>query len=107
MFTLSWQITLLSLIMLPVFILPARRVGRKLAEITRESYNLDATMNATMTERFGVSGALLVKLFGHPETEASRFSDRAGGSATSASSRRCTPAPSSSRCCWSRRWRRR
>jgi ATP-binding cassette subfamily B protein len=77
MFTLSWQITLLSLVMLPVFILPARRVGRKLAEITRESYNLDATMNATMTERFGVSGALLVKLFGHPETEASRFSDRA------------------------------
>jgi ATP-binding cassette, subfamily B, bacterial len=77
MFTLSWQITLLSLVMLPVFILPARRVGRKLAEITRESYNLDASMNATMTERFGVSGALLVKLFGHPETEASRFSDRA------------------------------
>jgi ATP-binding cassette subfamily B protein len=77
MFTLSWQITLLSLVMLPVFILPARRVGRKLAEITRESYNLDASMNATMTERFGVSGALLVKLFGHPETEASRFAGRA------------------------------
>src|SRR5690349_14860548 len=77
MFTLSWQITALSLVMLPVFILPARRVGRRLAEITRESYGLDAKMNATMTERFGVAGALLVKLFARPETEAQRFSDRA------------------------------
>jgi ATP-binding cassette, subfamily B, bacterial len=77
MFTLSWQITALSLVLLPVFILPARRVGRRLAAITRESYNLDAKMNATMTERFGVAGALLVKLFGRPETEAERFSDRA------------------------------
>jgi ATP-binding cassette, subfamily B, bacterial len=77
MFTLSWQITALSLVLLPVFILPARRVGRKLAAITRESYGLDAKMNATMTERFGVAGALLVKLFARPETEASRFSERA------------------------------
>jgi ATP-binding cassette subfamily B protein len=77
MFSLSWQITVLSLILLPVFIIPARRVGKKLAEITRESYNLDAKMNATMTERFNVSGALLVKLFGHPETEAARFGERA------------------------------
>src|SRR6185503_8484275 len=77
MFTLSWQITALSLVLLPVFILPARRVGRRLAEITRESYGLDAKMNATMTERFGVAGALLVKLFARPETEARRFSDRA------------------------------
>src|SRR5215213_1841811 len=77
MFSLSWQITVLSLIMLPVFIIPARRVGKKLAEITRESYNLDAKMNATMTERFGVSGALLVKLFGRPEVEAQRFGERA------------------------------
>jgi len=77
MFTLSWPITLLSLAMLPLFILPARRVGRRLAEITRESYQLDATMNATMTERFGVAGALLVKLFGRPEAEASRFASRA------------------------------
>jgi ATP-binding cassette subfamily B protein len=77
MFTLSWQITALSLLLLPVFILPARRVGRRLAEITRESYQLDATMNATMTERFGVGGALLVKLFGHPDAEARRFADRA------------------------------
>jgi ATP-binding cassette subfamily B protein len=77
MFTLSWQITALSLVLLPVFILPARRVGRKLAAITREAYGLDAKMNATMTERFGVAGALLVKLFGRPETEAARFRDRA------------------------------
>ncbi len=77
MFTLSWQITALSLVMLPAFIIPARRVGKRLAEITRESYNLDAKMNATMTERFGVSGALLVKLFGRPEVEAARFGERA------------------------------
>src|SRR4051794_16466947 len=77
MFTLSWQITLLSLVLLPLFIVPARRVGRRLAEITRESYNLDAKMNATMTERFGVAGALLVKLFGQPDAEAKRFGERA------------------------------
>jgi ATP-binding cassette, subfamily B, bacterial len=77
MFALSWQITVLSLLLLPAFMLPARRVGRRLAEITRESYRLDASMNATMTERFGVGGALLVKLFGHPDTEARRFADRA------------------------------
>jgi len=77
MFSLSWQITALSLVMLPVFIIPARRVGKKLAEITRESYNLDAKMNATMTERFNVSGALLVKLFGRPDIEAAHFGERA------------------------------
>ncbi|HWS35172.1 MAG TPA: ABC transporter ATP-binding protein, partial [Actinoplanes sp.] len=77
MFTLSWPITVLSLLMLPVFIVPARRVGKRLAEITRESYDLGAKMNATMTERFNVSGALLVKLFGRPDTEAARFGERA------------------------------
>jgi ATP-binding cassette subfamily B protein len=77
MFTLSWQITALSLLLLPVFIVPARRVGKRLAEITRESYDLDAKMNATMTERFNVSGALLVKLFGRPDIEAERFGERA------------------------------
>ncbi|NJC70394.1 ABC transporter ATP-binding protein [Planosporangium thailandense] len=77
MFTLSWQITVLSLVLLPVFVLPARRIGRRLADITRESYQLDAKMNATMTERFGVAGALLVKLFGRPDVEAARFADRA------------------------------
>ncbi|MQA24659.1 MAG: ATP-binding cassette domain-containing protein [Micromonosporaceae bacterium] len=77
MFALSWQITALSLALLPVFILPARWVGRRLAEITRESYQLDATMNAQMTERFGAGGALLVKLFGRLNEEADEFGERA------------------------------
>jgi ATP-binding cassette subfamily B protein len=77
MFFLSWQITLLSLILLPVFLLPARWVGRRLAGITRESYNLNAQMNTTMSERFNVSGALLVKLFGHPENEVQGFAAKA------------------------------
>jgi ATP-binding cassette subfamily B protein len=78
MLNLSWQITVLSLVLLPVFILPARRVGTKLQEITREGYQLNASMNTTMTERFNVAGALLVKLFGRPDEEARSFSDRAG-----------------------------
>jgi ATP-binding cassette subfamily B protein len=77
MFFLSWQITLLSLVLLPVFLLPARWVGRRLAGITRESYNLNAQMNTTMSERFNVSGALLVKLFGHPAQEVASFSAKA------------------------------
>src|SRR5206468_9076707 len=67
MLSLSWQITVLSLVLLPLFVLPARRVGTRLAEITRESYQLDAKMNATMTEGVGVAGALLVKPFGPPD----------------------------------------
>ncbi len=77
MLTLSWQITLLSLVMVPLFVLPARRIGRRLQEITRESYGLNASMNATMTERFNVAGALLVKLFGRPSAEADSFRGRA------------------------------
>ena len=77
MFTLSWQITALALVLLPVFVLPAKRVGTALQGITRESYSLNASMNATMTERFNVSGALLVKLFGKPEDESVSFSSRA------------------------------
>ena len=68
---------LLSLVMLPLFVLPARRIGRRLQEITRESYNLNASMNATMTERFNVAGALLVKLFGRTGDESESFSSRA------------------------------
>jgi ATP-binding cassette subfamily B protein len=78
MFFLSWQITLVSLIILPVFVIPARRVGRRLSSITRESYGLNAQMNTTMTERFNVSGALLVKLFGRPTQERKSFDDKAG-----------------------------
>ncbi|MGY1805460.1 ABC transporter ATP-binding protein [Blastococcus sp. SYSU D00922] len=77
MLTLSWQITLLSLVMVPLFVLPARRIGRRLQEITRESYGLNASMNATMTERFNVAGALLVKLFGRPSVESESFRGRA------------------------------
>ena len=77
MFSLSWQITLLSLILVPLFVLPARRIGKRLQEITRESYGLNASMNATMTERFNVAGALLVKLFGRPSAEADAFRGRA------------------------------
>jgi ATP-binding cassette subfamily B protein len=77
MLTLSWQITLVSLILLPVFVLPARLIGRRLQEITRESYNLDAQMASTMTERFNVSGAQLVKLFGRPDAETDQFRGRA------------------------------
>jgi ATP-binding cassette subfamily B protein len=78
MLKLSWQITLVSVVLLPVFILPARRFGYRLREITREGYQLNASMNATMTERFNVAGALLVKLFGRPDDEARSFSERAG-----------------------------
>jgi ATP-binding cassette, subfamily B, bacterial len=77
MFTLSWQITALSLVMLPVFVLPARRIGHRLQDITRESYNLNASMNATMTERFNVAGAQLVKLFGRSAEETESFRSRA------------------------------
>ncbi|MGH9295480.1 MAG: ABC transporter ATP-binding protein, partial [Acidimicrobiales bacterium] len=78
MFFLSWQITLLSLALLPVFVFPSRYVGRRLAALAREGYGLNAEMNTTMTERFNVSGALLVKIFGNPATESREFSRRAG-----------------------------
>jgi ATP-binding cassette subfamily B protein len=78
MFVLSWQITLLSLALLPLFILPARWVGRRLAALTRERYRLNAEMGQMMTERFNVSGALLVKLFGEPSSESAAFGRRAG-----------------------------
>jgi len=78
MFVLSWQITLLALALLPLFVLPARWVGRRLADITRERYRLSSEMGQMMTERFNVSGALLVKLFGRPESESRSFARRAG-----------------------------
>ncbi len=78
MLVLSWQITLVALVILPVFVIPARRVGRRLSSITRESYALNAEMNTTMTERFNVAGALLVKLFGRPGEERRTFEAKAG-----------------------------
>jgi len=77
MFILSWQITLLALILLPIFLIPARLVGRKIGALTHESYNLNAEMNMVMNERFNVSGAMLVKLFGRPEVEAAQFDQKA------------------------------
>jgi ATP-binding cassette, subfamily B, bacterial len=74
---LEWRLTLLSLVVLPLFIVPARRVGRRLQALTRRQMDLNASMNATMTERFNVSGALLVKLFGRSVDEERSFSERA------------------------------
>ena len=77
MFFLSWKITLAALIMVPVFLLPARRMGRVLQKMARESYDLNAAVNAVMTERFGVAGAQLAKLFGRPADEAALFDAKA------------------------------
>jgi ATP-binding cassette, subfamily B, bacterial len=77
MFFLSWQITLVALVLLPMFLIPARLVGRRLGAMTRESYDLNAEMNMVMNERFNVSGAMLVKLFGRPDREAAHFDKRA------------------------------
>jgi ATP-binding cassette, subfamily B, bacterial len=78
MIILSWQLTLAALIMLPIFLIPAKIVGRKLATLTRQQMQLNGDMSATMTERFSVSGALLVKLFGRVPEEHDRFAERAG-----------------------------
>lgn len=75
--TLSWKITLLALALLPLFLFPTKWVGRKLQGLTRESFNLNAEMSATMTERFNVSGALLVSLYGDQSNERNYFSTRA------------------------------
>ena len=78
MFALSWQLTLVALVLLPLFALPARWLGRRIQAITREGYDLTASMNSTMVERFNVAGALLVTLFGRAEEEDRSFADRAG-----------------------------
>ncbi|HBK39074.1 MAG: ABC transporter ATP-binding protein [Actinobacteria bacterium] len=77
MFVLSWQITLASLLLVPLFLLPARYMGRRLQAMTREQMSVNAAMSNQMTERFNVAGALLVKLFGRPKEESQVFSDRA------------------------------
>ena len=77
MFTLSWQITLISLVLLPVFLIPTKWVGRKLQGYTRQSFDLNAGMSATMTERFNVSGALLVSLYGDSKKEKNEFAEKA------------------------------
>jgi ATP-binding cassette subfamily B protein len=77
MFVMSWQITLFALLLVPVFLLPAKSMGQRLGKVFREGMGLNAEMNMVMQERFNVSGALLVKLFGRPVEEASAFDSRA------------------------------
>ncbi|MEU9149654.1 ABC transporter ATP-binding protein [Streptomyces sp. NPDC048417] len=77
MLTLSWQITLLALVLLPVFVVPARRMGGRMARMQREAAALNAAMGTRMTERFSAPGATLIKLFGRPEEESAEFSARA------------------------------
>jgi len=77
MFVYSWQVTLIVLVLIPLFLYPARRVGRRLQRLTRESMQLDAQLGTTMTERFNVAGAMLAKLYGRPADELDLFSGRA------------------------------
>ena len=77
LFYLSWLVTVIALVMIPLFILPARLVGRRMQRLTRESMQLNAEMGSTMTERFNVAGAMLVKLFGRPREESGAFASRA------------------------------
>jgi ATP-binding cassette subfamily B protein len=74
---LSWQITVVSLLLLPLFLLPTKWVGKQIQSLTRDAFNLNATMSSTMTERFNVSGALLVNLYGKPDKEEKFFRSRA------------------------------
>src|SRR5262249_39845159 len=77
MFALQWQLTILTLLVLPAFIWPARRLGPRLQKLTREGFQLDAEMNNLTVERFNVAGALLAKIFGRPEREREEFAGRA------------------------------
>ncbi len=77
LFYLSWLVSLIALVMIPLFILPARLVGRRMQRLTRESMQLNAEMGSMMTERFNVAGAMLVKLFGRPSAESEAFGGRA------------------------------
>ncbi len=78
MFVLSWPITLGALVLLPIFLIPARRMGQKLGTLMREGFGLNAEMNQMMTERFNVSGAMLAKLYGDARSESTRFNAKAG-----------------------------
>lgn len=77
MLVLSWQITIVSLLLLPLFLAPTKWVGKKLQSLTRQSFNLNAEMSSTMTERFNVSGAMLVSLYGRQSDEKNYFRTRA------------------------------
>ena len=88
MFFYSWLVTVIALVLIPIFLYPARRVGRRLQRLTRESMQLDAQMGSTMTERFNVAGAMLVKLYGQPDAESQACSP--AGPRRSATSACCT-----------------
>lgn len=77
MLVLSWQVTLIALVLLPIFIVPAKWVGRRMSALTREQMQLDAEMSSVTTERFNVAGAMVAKLYGRPEDDAAVFGERA------------------------------
>ncbi len=77
--SLSWQITVLALLLLPIFLVPASFMGRRLSTLTRSQMNLNSELASRMTERFNVAGAMLVRLFGRPQTEADEYAERARG----------------------------
>ncbi|MGR6917222.1 ABC transporter ATP-binding protein [[Actinomadura] parvosata] len=77
MLVLSWQVTLVALVLLPIFIVPAKYVGRRMSALTREQMQLDAEMSSVTTERFNVAGAMVAKLYGRPEDDAEMFGARA------------------------------
>ncbi|MEV4836686.1 ABC transporter ATP-binding protein [Nonomuraea sp. NPDC049486] len=77
MLVLSWQVTLVALVLLPIFIVPAKWVGRRMSALTREQMQLDAEMSSVTTERFNVAGAMVAKLYGRPEDDAAVFGERA------------------------------
>ncbi len=77
MITLAWQVTVFALVLLPMFVIPARRMGRRIADLRREAADLNAGLSNQMTERFSAPGATLVKLFGRPDDEVAEFADRA------------------------------
>ncbi|WP_299445601.1 ABC transporter ATP-binding protein [uncultured Phycicoccus sp.] len=77
MMTLSWQLTLAALVLVPFFVIPARLMGRRLATLTHEQMTVNADLGTRMNERFNVAGALLVKLFGRPSTEDAEYGERA------------------------------
>ncbi|MEU8325619.1 ABC transporter ATP-binding protein [Nonomuraea sp. NPDC048881] len=78
MLALSWQVTLVALVLLPIFIVPAKYVGRRMSALTREQMQLDAEMSSVTTERFNVAGAMVAKLYGRPEDDAATYAARAG-----------------------------
>jgi ATP-binding cassette subfamily B protein len=77
LFYLSWVVSLIGLVLIPLFIFPARRLGRRLQRLSRESMQLNAEMGSTMTERFNVAGAMLAKLYGRPREESELFAAKA------------------------------